>query len=71
MFGQDAVLPMELENFKCNTANWIQRIDDTASERVARARQLEQQQEDIDVAIQNQKEWRDANKCYFVQAADL
>jgi hypothetical protein len=41
MFGQDAVLPIELENLTWNTANWIQGIDDTALLRAARARQLE------------------------------
>jgi len=41
MFGQDAVLPIELENLTQNTANWIQGIDDTASLIATRARQLE------------------------------
>jgi hypothetical protein len=71
MFGQDAVLPIELENLTCNTANWIQGIDDMASLIAARARQLERRPEDIDVAIQNLKESRDANKRYFDQAANL
>jgi len=30
MFGQDAVLPIELENLTGNTAHWIQGIHDTA-----------------------------------------
>ena len=71
MFGQDAVLPIELENLTWNTANWIQGIDDTASLIAARARQLERRREDIDVAIQNLKESGDANKRYFDQAANL
>jgi hypothetical protein len=71
MFGQDAVLPIELENLTWNNANWIQGIDDTASLIAARARQLERRREDIDVAIQNLKESRDANKRYFDQAANL
>ena len=71
MFGQDAVLPIELENVTWNTTNWIQGIDDTASLVAARARQLERRREDIDVAIQNLKESRDANKCHFDQAANL
>jgi hypothetical protein len=71
MFGQHAVLPIELENLIWNTGNWIQGIDDTVSLIAARARQLEQRQEDIDVAIQNLKESRDANKRYFDQAANL
>jgi len=71
MFGQHAVLPIELENSTWNTANWIQGIDNTASLIAARARQLERRREDIDVAIQNLKESRDANKRYLDQAANL
>jgi hypothetical protein len=71
MFGQDAVLPIELENLTLNTANWIQGIDDKASLIVARASQLDRRREDIDVARQNLKESRDANKRYFNQAANL
>jgi hypothetical protein len=71
MFVQDAVLLIELENLTWNTANWIQGIDNTASLITARARQLERRREDIDVAIQNLKESRDANKRYFDQAANL
>jgi len=71
MFGHDAVLPIELENLSWNTANWVQGIDDTASLIAARARQLERRREDIDVAIQNPEELRDANKGYFDQAANL
>jgi len=71
MFGQYAVLPIELENLTWNTANWSQGIDDTASLIAARARQLERQREDIDAAIQNLKESRDANKQYFDQVANL
>jgi hypothetical protein len=71
MFGQDAVLLIELENLTWNTANWIQGIDDRALLIAARARQLEWQREDINVAIQNTKESRDANKHYFNQAANL
>jgi len=71
IFGQDAVLPIELKNLTWNTANWIQGIDDTALLIAARARQLERRREDIDVAIQKLKESRDANKRYFDQAANL
>jgi len=71
MFGKDAVLPIELENFTWNTANWIQGICDTASMIAARARQLEPRREAIDVAIQNLKELRYANKHYFDQAANI
>jgi len=71
MFGQDAVLPIELVNLTWNTANWIQGIDDTASLIAAIARQLERRREDIYVAIQNLKESSDANKRYFDQAANL
>jgi hypothetical protein len=41
MFGQYAVLPIELENIKWNTGNWIEAINDTALLRTARPRQLE------------------------------
>jgi len=71
MFGQDAVLPIEVENLTWNTANSIQGSDDKASLIAARARQLARRREDIDVAIQNLKESRDANKGYFHQAANL
>ena len=71
MFGQDAVLLIELENLTWNTANWIQGIDETASLIAARARLLERRREDIVVAIQTVKESRDANKCYFDQAANV
>jgi len=71
MFGQDAVLPTLMENLTWNTTNWIQGIDDTASLITTRARLLEGWSKDIDVAIQNLKESRDANKHYFDEAADL
>jgi len=71
MFGHDAVLTIELENFKCNAANQTPEIDDTASLFPATARQLEGQQEDLDVAIQNLLESRGANKRCFDQAANL
>ena len=38
---------------------------------MARARQLEARREDIDLAIQNLKELRDAYKCYLDQVANL
>jgi len=71
MFGQDAVLPIELDNLTSNTANWIQGIDDTASLIAARARHLERRREDIDVARHNLQESRDANKRYYDQAVNL
>ena len=71
IFSQDALLLIELENITWNTANWIQRLDNTASLTVARARQLEQQREDVGVAIQNPKESRDANKRYLNEVANL
>jgi len=70
MFGQDAVLPIELENISWNTANWMQGIDDNASLIAARAKQLERRREDIDVAVQNQQQSRDDNKHYFDRAAN-
>ena len=39
IFGQVAVLLIELENLTCNTANWNQGIDNTSSLIAARARQ--------------------------------
>jgi len=71
MVGQDTVLPIELENCTCNTANCIQGIDDTASVIAATATRLERRWEDIDTAIQNIKESRDSNKAYVDQAANL
>ena len=71
MFGQDAVLRIELEDLTWNITNWVQGINDTASLIAARARQLERRQEDIDVAIQNLTESRDANKHFLDQAAYL
>jgi len=71
MFGQDAVLPIQLEKFTWNTAHWMQGIDDKASLIAARGRQLERQREDIDVAIQHLNESRDANNHYFEQAANI
>jgi len=71
VFAQDAVLPIQPENLVWNTPNWIHGIDDTASLIAAKARQLEQWREDIDAAIQNLMESRDANKCYFNQAGNL
>jgi len=70
MFGQVAVLLVELENFTWNTANWSQGIDTTELLIVARASQLEQSQEDNDTTIHNRNELRDANTCNFNQAAN-
>jgi len=53
MFGQDALLPIKLQNLTWNMADWIQGIEDTTSLIAASARQLEQLPEDIDAAVQN------------------
>ena len=71
VIGQDAVLPIELKNLTCNTANWTPGIGDTASLLAARATQLERRREDINAAIHHLTESRDANKCYVDQAANL
>jgi len=62
MFGRDAILPIELDNLTWNTANWTQGIDYMESLQAARAWQPEWWQEDINTAIQNLKESRDANR---------
>jgi hypothetical protein len=70
MFGQDAVLPIELKNLTWNTAHWKD-VNDTTSLLAARARQWERQREDIDAAVHRLKESQDANKLCFDQAARL
>jgi hypothetical protein len=71
MFGQDPVLMRELENVTWNTTNWIQGIDDTVSLIGTSARQLEEQREEIHVAIPHLMELRDAIKHYFNQTANV
>ena len=70
MFGQDAVLPVELDNLTWNTAHW-QEIEDTSSLLAARARKLERRQEDIGRAVGRLRESREANKRYFDETARL
>ena len=70
MFGQDAVLPVELDNLTWNTTHW-QEIEDTFSLLAARARQLERQQEDIGRAVGRLQESREANKRYFDETEKL
>ena len=70
MFGQDAVLPVELDNLTWNTTHW-QEIEDTSSLLAARARQLERRQEDIGRAVGRLRESREANKRYFDEMARL
>ena len=71
MFRQDAVHVIELENWAWNTANWTQGIDDTASLMVAKAKQWERRQEDIDAATEIRNESTCSNKQCFEQEANL
>jgi len=71
MCSQNAVLPIEPENLTWNTTNWTQGIDDTPSQIVARAWQLEWWRGDIDATIPNLKVSSDAKNHYFDLAASL
>jgi len=71
MFGQDAVLLTELENSTSNSTNRTQGIGDTASQIAPRVKEPEPSWEHIDPGKHSVKQSKDANKCYFNQAADL
>jgi len=62
MFGQDALLSIHLQWLTWNTANWIQGINNRVPLPAASAVQPKQWWEDINAAIQNLQESREANK---------
>jgi hypothetical protein len=62
---------MDLAKLTWNTGNCTQGIDNTVSQLLARAKELEQCPDEIVAAIDHPKESRDANTWYFNQIANL
>jgi len=64
VFGQDCVLPIELCASSWTIIEW-RKVKTTAELLVARARQLERREEDIEEAQENVRKSRLRNKAYF------